>query len=380
MNSLSASAKGSIKKRCGKWVGQWWEGERRRNLVLGPINAMRKAEARAKLDQILAPINEAQPSPNPDWNLGQFVQQVYLPFYLRKWKRSTADCNINRVQTHIVPAFGSVRLRDFSRDELQKLLDQKTEAGLSFSLIDHLRWDLKQMFEMAVAEGCIQRNPAALLFTPQEAKRPIRTSMTVQQVITCLSVLDQRERLIVKLAILVGLRPGEIFGLKWSRVRKDAVEITQRIYRGHVGTPKTNNSVREAAISPTMAEEFDNWRSVTRAPADSDWVFPTERLKTALSKDNCWRRRILPRLKPAGLGWANFQVMRRTHSSLMNDLKVDPKLVADQLGHTVDVNQNVYTRTALSRRQAAVEMLESMVNSLSGVQRSTEEEEVSLNE
>jgi integrase len=58
------------------------------------------------------------------------------------------------------------------------------------------------------------------------------------------------------------------------------------------------------------------------------------------------------------LDWANFQVMRRTHSSLMNELMVDPKLVADQLGHTVDVNQNVYTKAALHRRQKAVKLLD----------------------
>jgi hypothetical protein len=42
----------------------------------------------------------------------------------------------------------------------------------------------------------------------------------------------------------------------------------------------------------------------------------------------------------------------------MNQLKVDPKLVADQLGHSLDVNQNVYTRPDLARRQEAVNMLE----------------------
>ena len=66
-----------------------------------------------------------------------------------------------------------------------------------------------------------------------------------------------------------------------------------------------------------------------------------------MAKDNCWRRKFLPKLKEAGLEWANFQVMRRTHSSLMRKLGVDPKLVADQLGHTLDVNLNVYTETDL---------------------------------
>jgi len=79
---------------------------------------------------------------------------------------------------------------------------------------------------------------------------------------------------------------------------------------------------------------------------------------TPLSKDNCWRRHIAPKLAAVGLDWANFLVMRRTHSSLMNGLGIDGKLVADQLGHSLDVNQNVYTQSAVELRRAAVDQLE----------------------
>jgi hypothetical protein len=129
-----------------------------------------------------------------------------------------------------------------------------------------------------------------------------------------------------------------------------------------------------------LAGEFADWRCNSPATGDGDWVFPSEKLTTPVSKDNCWRRSILPKLSAFELGWANFQVMRRTHSSLMNDLEVDPKLVADQLGHTVDVNQNVYTKTAIERRKAAVELLEQAVLLRTGVQRSTEEEELVLSD
>ena len=91
------------------------------------------------------------------------------------------------------------------------------------------------------------------------------------------------------------------------------------------------------------------------------WVFPSEALKTPISRDNLWRRHIRPPLDAIGMAWATFQVMRRTHASLMNELKVDPKVVADQLGHTLDVNQNVYTQVALNRRQHAVDTLASAI-------------------
>jgi integrase len=77
--------------------------------------------------------------------------------------------------------------------------------------------------------------------------------------------------------------------------------------------------------------------------------------------DNCWRRGFAPKFKPLGLGWVNFQVMRRTHSSLLKELDVDPHVRAEQMGHTVDVNENVYTITSLKRRKDAVNALEKAI-------------------
>jgi len=64
-------------------------------------------------------------------------------------------------------------------------------------MVDHLRWDLKQIFDMAVAEDLIRKNPASLLFTPGAARRGQRLVMTIEEVKRCFAVLDLRERLIV---------------------------------------------------------------------------------------------------------------------------------------------------------------------------------------
>ena len=81
-------------------------------------------------------------------------------------------------------------------------------------------------------------------------------------------------------------------------------------------------------------------------------------LDTPLSKDNALYRYIRPRLTRVGLEWVDFQVMRRTHSSLMRELGIDAKIVADLMGHDVNVNLNVYTQTSLESRIQAVETLE----------------------
>ena len=159
-----------------------------------------------------------------------------------------------------------------------------------------------------------------------------------------------------------GMRPGEIFALKWKHLKKDHLEVSQRVYRGKIDSPKTSHSERIVALADGVQELVKEWRAMYPETGDEAWVFPSETLKTPLSKDNCWRRHVLPALKLVGLEWVNFQVMRRTHSSLMRELKVDPKVVADQLGHTVDVNLNVYTQTDLALKGDAVNLLESTLN------------------
>jgi len=350
--------KGSLLKASGVWIAQWWEDGHRRKRTLGRVSQMTKTQAQNKLSEILAPINAQGRSPSAQCTFQEFAEQVYLPFYRRKWKRSTMLTNEDRVKRHLVAEMGSRTLGSFQRDTLQDFLDAKAAAGLSFSVVAHLRFDLRQLFRLAVADGYIRRNPAEQLFTPRECPRPNTPVMTVEEVNKVFSVLDLREQLIAQLAMLAGMRPGEIFALKWGRQERDYADVRQRVYRGELDTPKSFHSVRWAALSDGLIAAIDQWRAMALDTRPDAWVFPSEKLITPLSRDNCWRRSFKPRLEAVGLGWVNFQVMRKTHSCLLAELDVDPKVRADQMGHTVDVNENVYTRASLEQRRAAVNALE----------------------
>jgi integrase len=330
----------------------WYADGKRKSKVVGFINEMTKGKAREEVNRILTE-ERTKREINRVWRFGEFAKQIYIPYYSRKWKESTRQNNVNRISVHLVEPFADRELRSFRRDELQDLLDLKANVPLSFSVVDHLRWDLKQIFDMAVAENQVERNPALLLFTPREAAKPVRRAMTIEEVQLCFSVLNQRERLIAKLAILAGMRPGEIFALRWGQLTATYADIRQRVYRGLLDTPKT-------ALSKGVLAEVDRWRAIAVTTESGAWVFASERM-TPLSKDNCWRRNMHPKLDKVGLGWANFLVMRRTHATLMKKLGVDGKLVADQLGHSLDVNQNVYTQSPVESR---IDMVNQLENSL----------------
>ena len=79
-----------------------------------------------------------------------------------------------------------------------------------------------------------------------------------------------------------------------------------------------------------------------------------------------WRDTLLydhirPKLKPHGLEWVDFQVMRATHASIGHRLKLDPKVTADQRGHGVGVAIEEYTKTSLEDRAVAARKLEEAV-------------------
>jgi integrase len=345
---------GYVRKQRGKWIGAWYIEGQRTSKTLGLVKDLTKSDAKEELAQLIKNSRQA----GGITLFGPFIEGPYFDFYSRKWKASTAENNKQRIRTHLVATYPDRALSSFKRDELQDLLDSKAE--MSFSVVDHLRWDMKQIFDMAIAEGHIRLNPAQLLFTPKTAARPIRRVMTIQEVAAVFAVLLPRERLIAKLAIVGGMRPGEIFALTWARVAETYAAVEQRIYRGLFDTPKTHHSVREAAIATGVRRDLEAWRALCLSTHPHSYVFSSER-GTALSKDNVWRRNMLPKLEAVGLGWCNFQVMRRTHATLMRQLKADPKLVADQLGHSVDVSLNVYAQSPVEGRLALVNELEGLL-------------------
>src|SRR5262245_5333044 len=142
--------KGSIKKRKGVWIGQWWENGHRRNVVLGRVAQLTKAEAMNKVAEAVRPINSRQVPFNPEMLLKDFINDVYFVVHRRRWKGSTRMTVENRVQFHISSEFGERKLDSPTREELQSFLERKADAGLSFSTVDHLRWDLHQIFGLAV--------------------------------------------------------------------------------------------------------------------------------------------------------------------------------------------------------------------------------------
>lgn len=343
------------------WVAFWWENGSRRAKVLGRSSQMTQGEAEAVLSAILQPINcGVTQAAKAVYTFGQFVEGVYLPFCRRSWKQSTAGTSEHIMKTYLVPAFGSALLHAIRREELQNFLDRKA-LEFSSSVVAHLRWFLNAIFKLAMSDGVLLSNPAAELRIPKRCQpgRELRP-LTEEEVNNYLEAFDLRERLIARLAVFEGMRPGEILALRWKAVSGDRVRVEQRVYRGVLDTPKNGKS-RDGALSDGTLALLKEWAELAQDPNPDGFVFPSEKLTTPLAAENLWRRNMKPKLEKIGLDWATFQVLRKTNASLSKKAGVDPKVASDQRGHGVGVSLEVYTSSDMEQKRDAVKKLEAAV-------------------
>ena len=352
--------KGSLqKRRHGKqrvWVVQYYDAEgHHRYHTLGRMCDMNKTQAEQDQVAFMREINggDAEPDRVRPVLVSEFVNQTFLPFYRGKWKGSTKDTSENRILFHIVGDLGNTQLETLTPIGLQAFLDRKAVTG-GFSLVDHLRWDLSSICELAVADRVIPTNPARALYTPKNAKKGACPVMTADEVEEAVGAVHFREKVILHLALFSGLRPGEMLAVRRRHIAPDrsSVTIEQRVYRGVLDDPKNSQS-RTVAVPPRTAALLREWLDTAVDPAPDAWVFASENRETPLWRDNLLRRHVRPALRKVGLGWVDFKVMRRTNASLGQDAKVDPKVSADQRGHGIGVSLDVYTKTTFRGRRKA---------------------------
>lgn len=351
-----------VKNRAGVkvWRAQWREHGRGRTRILGTYKAMTRAQARGELDRILEPINAGAKAVRTSGGstLRLYVESEYLVTKGRRWKASTRVTTEQIIETHILRGIGSRTLATITRRELQDLLDGLATAGKSSSIVGHVRWQLKAIFDMAMADGLVQVHPAAALVQPVTKAAPVKRVMTADQVRVAEFALELRERLLFRLAAVEGLRPGEIVGLQVADVQDGVLHVQRRIYRGAVDSPKSRRGIRVVPLTDGTHRAMAEYMTWLTNKAPESWVFPSETGRTPLDYSNVFRRSIRPALAKAGLGWANFQIMRRTCATELGKVEPDAKVRADLMGHGVDVHENEYRQTPLEAKARAMRRMD----------------------
>ena len=351
-------------KRVKKWKGHYYvyvaledgsEVRRHRSVVLGLKSRVRKWEAQQELERVIErETGSRQSRPDDSVSLEWFVRERYLPMREGSWRSSTKTTNADLLKHHVRGPLGSYELRELDKFVLQRHLNT-LGAEYSFSVVDHVRNFLKSILEEAVELDYIGKNPARRLVNP-ETRRPSRPVLTFEQLRRLLLCLNERDRLVVLVASVCALRPGELFALRWRALRDGALEIAETVYRGKVrNVAKTRGSVAPVILPEAISLELEAWRLRCGSPPPEALIFPTAN-GTPLLKENFIRRSLKPAGKRAGCEFVNFQALRRTFATLAHDSGASLKDVQTQLRHAhAATTADVYTQAIPESVRRAVD-------------------------
>lgn len=354
-----------VKDHTGQWVwrAQWRENGRGRTHIIGTVREMSRAAALQALAAIVAPINAQKKRADASERGGgltvaQYIEREYLPSRSELWKRSTEVTTTALIERHIFPHIGTQLLTEVTRKGLQALLGELAAGGASASVVDHVRFQLRAIFELAAGDGRIMINPTLGLHTPKAAKRRQAPELApADKMAQAMMALEPRDRLFVALAVWRGMRPGEISALQVGDVGDDTIQVRRRVYMGVVDSPKSGRGVREVPIGGLAGLLQDHIASLANHQQDA-WLFPSEAGDTPIAYKNLYQRRLEPVFKAAGLHRINYQAMRATFATETAAISGDAKVRADLMGHTVDVHEQVYRQSTAKQRAKLIKALD----------------------
>ncbi|MBE3589963.1 MAG: site-specific integrase [Firmicutes bacterium] len=289
------------------------------------------------------------------------VQEGVLPssqtvaWYLMRWIEGRRD-NLKptgyqayerAIRLHIAPRIGRVRLDKLTAVDLQALYADLRKAGLAPKYVRFVHATLRKALGDAERMRLLRYNPAAAVEPPRvPPRRELRTLTPQEAAMVLAAAKDERHGDLIIVALLTGLRLGELLALTWSDVDLDGamIHVSKSVFVSRqtgvvVGPPKTKYGVRDVALVPQAVAALRRQKRTVaemRLAAgprwhDHDLVFPARdgRHLAPQAVSHRWehiRRRL-------GLDGVRFHDLRHTWVTLSLIAGGDPLTVSREAGH-----------------------------------------------
>ena len=198
-----------------------------------------------------------------------------------------------------------------------------------------------------------------------------------------LQEIPNEHRLIFVLDVVTAVRAGELLGLRWLDFRPEpqTLAISSSLWRGKLGTPKTQASVRIVHIPSSVVELLIAHREASIFNRDEDFIFARSDGRP-YDQDHLRNMVLYPALLRAGIKREprayGFHLFRHTAGSIVHELTSDLKLSQELLAHShISTTADIYVH---GRREAkagkATELLASQFASVFSEEQVVEEQDL----
>ncbi len=288
----------------------------------------------------------------------------------------TFDNYRSQVRRHIKPALGSVKLVKLGAARVQALYRSKLDEGLSPASVRYVHAVLSRALKQAYRWKLVTRNVADDVDPPvpqgKEA-RPLspREARTLLQ-----EARGDRLEALYALAVTLGLRQGELLGLRWDDVDLDArkLRVKHQLQRARDGSglklvptkTRKGRSIKLGVSDVSVLEahrgrQAEEKRRSCGLYEDRNLVFATQ-IGTPLDASNVVRRSFKPLLRAAGLPDIRFHDLRHTCATLLFGKGLHPKIVQERLGHSsISVTMDVYSAFLPDTQEKAADAMDDLL-------------------
>jgi integrase len=287
------------------------------------------------------------------------------------------------VNQNIIPALGAVAITKLKPAQISEVYSKALTSGrkddkaggLSPRTVGHMHRVLKQALGQAVRWELLTRNPADAVDPPKVDWKPMQTYDLPQTVEVIEAVRDTPLLVPALLAVLCGLRRGEICALRWRNVDLAAgqisiVESLEQTKAGLRFKPPKSGKGRTVALSAIVVDELRAHR-VKRAQellrlgvglSDDDLVIAHAdgSVVQPIYISQHWSRTI----RKTRLAHLRFHDLRHAHATHLLANGVHPKVASERLGHSkVGITLDLYSHVIPGMQEDAAAMVEAALKS-----------------
>ncbi|MFD9241187.1 tyrosine-type recombinase/integrase [Streptomyces sp. NPDC059556] len=344
------------------------DGTRARKFAYGKTWAECDAKRRALLDKVAS----GTPVPTRSAKLSEWLTYWLESVVEPRRKLSTYDKYEAHVRLYLSPMLGTKRLESLSVPDVRRFLlqlEKKTTAATAKESHRVLRTALSA----ACREELIVRNVAKLVEPPKAAVRDL-SPWSLEETLDFLAV-SRRDPLYAAfvLAIAMGLRRGELVGLRWNDIDLEnrVLLVRQQVQRrrGVLYNDETKGRRSRAIPLPAMCLAPLRWHRMrqkeTYKAAGTEWsatgyVFAT-RTGRPVEPRNV-HRSFVRVSEAAGLRLIRLHDARHGCATLLTAAGVAPRVVMEILGHSqISLTMDVYTHVVQDTQREAISHMDRLL-------------------
>lgn len=298
---------------------------------------------------------------------------TYLQYKELDLEQTTINAYRN-IAKHVVKYFKQTPIQAVKVQMLQDYRIALTKKGLCANTIKKHFALLSSVFMDACNKEVIAKNPVAQMERLPSKKQDHVFMTTLEIAELCKSVEGTKLELPVTLAVYLGLRRGEVLGLRWKDVDFEAGVLHIRNTRTKAGAsviekePKTENSKRKLSMPDEVRKvllkaqrDQREIRLTYKKYKDSGYVFT--RHDGSPFSPNYLSDIFTEHVKKCGMKHITFHGLRHTFASIANNAGVAIGEISSTMGHSnIGVTASVYTHDFGEQKTIAPNAVANAIN------------------